>query len=55
MMYPIKSNEWPGQGSATLADGIFYDKSCGLWYVVSHGITYSGFASYEEAEKWAME
>lgn len=35
-------------------DGIYPDAN-GLWFVLSHGHKYEGFASYAEAEQWLKE
>ncbi len=33
-------------------DGIFYDKTTGLWYVIARGIRFDGFLTHEEAYRW---
>ena len=36
-------------------DGIYFDKSSGLWYVLAAGVKYDGFLTFSEAEKWLKE
>lgn len=41
---------WPGK--IVMPDGIYKDKSTGLWYYTAHGVTYTGFGSYQEVVEW---